>query len=202
MSLSNLKHLATLLPEARRPAFFEAIAAHLSEAGSAAHLSAVLSKLGLETSDAAPSLILSAKILACRLASGAETSEILSELQNDAGVAASMAQSVLQCAEIAVLSRAEEIVQAQRHAAANAAVPYLVDFDWQLQYVLSSSTIVRQRQPLVVLDLISRQAAHEAETSNVLEHTDGDLTAMLDACDGASGALEAIAKRKAASPAT
>ena len=67
-------------------------------------------------------------------------------------------------------------------------------FGWQLQYVLSSSTIARLREPLLVL-LLRMQAPGGAPREQQLELTEGDLEAALSALDQASSALSAASRK-------
>ena len=81
--------------------------------------------------------------------------------------------------------------------AAQAHQNYLTDFDWQLQYVLSSSTIASLREPLVLL-LLRMQAPGAPPTEQQVELSAKDLDAALSALDQASGALTALRQPKQA----
>ena len=96
-----------------------------------------------------------------------------------------------------MLPRQAALRRAQTHAAAQAHQNYLTDFDWQLQYVLSSSTIASLREPLVLL-LLRMQAPGAAPAEQQVELSAQDLDAALSALDQASGALTALRQPKQA----
>ena len=62
-----------------------------------------------------------------------------------------------------MLPRADALRRAQAAAVAAREASTLTDFDWQLQYVLSSSKLATVREPLLVLELRTRAAGAAAD---------------------------------------
>ena len=71
---------------------------------------------------------------------------------------------------------------------------YLQDFDWQVNYVLSSSTLSHKPMPLMQLQLRIRKAGGEClEETNRLELTSSDLDSTIATLAGAGNALRELA---------
>lgn len=136
--------------------------------------------------------MLAGKALVCRIASASYRADAVVEQLAVAGLPQEMAHEQLAKLEPLVLPWASELRQVQAHAASRGAEALLVDFDWQLQLVLSSSTQCRIREPIVNLELVSRQAGTSSNVCDTVELTAADLDSMLQACDGAKRALESI----------
>lgn len=193
MILGGLKHMK-LLREPDRAPFLDVVVELLCGAYPADDLDL---RFGLpfgEAGSEAAALLLAAKALLGGLAADLDGHAALATRLQAAGVEAAAADWLCARGAAAVLPRRAALRQAQTHAAAEAHHNYLTDFDWQLQYVLSSSTIARLREPLLVL-LLRMQAPGGAPREQQLELTEGDLEAALSALDQASSALSAAARK-------
>lgn len=198
-SLLAALHKLSMLDDAGRSAFFVAVASQLSmtpqpTAGGAA---AMQEGFGLDFTSGDPAaLLLAAKVVVSRVASKAyEGDGAKTALLNDliaAGLSQGASQWVCEAAEAAVLPCAAQLRLAQGHAAAALSTDYLEDFDWQLNYVLSSSTIAKVGEPLVQLQLKVRKAGTDADTTERLELAPGELDAAIESLGAASSALRAL----------
>ena len=75
----------------------------------------------------------------------------------------------------------------------------LVDHDWELQYVLSSSTSARLNEPLLQLELRTCKPGASDVTTQLLELTESELDSVLEAFAKTSDALRACEAQTGAS---
>uniref|UniRef100_A0A7S0L4X5 COMM domain-containing protein n=1 Tax=Coccolithus braarudii TaxID=221442 RepID=A0A7S0L4X5_9EUKA len=137
-------------------------------------------------------LMLAAKALVCRIASTSYAPQAVVEQLATAGIVGGAAREIISSVEAAVLPRASELRQASALAAAQSTEAWLVDFDWQLQLVLSSSTHANIREAVVDLELTTRPAGGSSEVRSVVELSAADLDSFLEACKGVKGALHSL----------
>ena len=131
--LSHLLKLK-LLADADRAPFLDAsrTASARRSGGLDARFGAPFSRSGGE----AASLLLAARALLLRVASGAYAADGLDAELKAAGLGAGAAAWLREQAEAFVLPRADALRRAQAAAVAAREASTLTDFDWQLQYVL------------------------------------------------------------------
>ena len=123
-------------------------------------------------------------VLDWRIAAFADLSDAVSQARKATAIAVLLMLLLSGGAWVAADRRQAALRRAQAHAAAQAHQNYLTDFDWQLQYVLSSSTIASLREPLVLL-LLRMQAPGAPSTEQQVELSAKDLDAALSALDQA-----------------
>lgn len=190
-----------LISDKERGTFITSVAASLATPPlPPATAAAALDAFGLDFAIGEPaSLLHSVKVLVLRVASSAyqdtgAAASLTADLEA-AGLAKAAADWVRETAEAAALPLAAEIRLAQAHAAANLSHDYLQDFDWQVNYVLSSSTLARNRMPLVQLQLRIRKAgmdAHGLEVTEQVELRPSELDATIASLASAQNALRAL----------
>lgn len=198
-----LKKLSLLDSDDARAQFFPAVAEMLcaANASPATTAAALSERFNVDFSgrhEPAAALLHASKVLLCRIASRAHEAEgssaALSADLAAAGLGAAAATWIVQSAEAACLPIAEELRVAQAHATSAISNDYLQDFDWQLNYVLGSSSISRVQQPLVAVQLaIAKAGSSGGEVrQEALELTPGDLDATLAALAAANQVMRSL----------
>lgn len=185
-----------LLREADRAPFLDVVVDVLCGSFPSADLDARFSAAFGEEGSEAAQLLLGAKALLCGLAADPDDHAAVAASLQAAGIDAPAVQWLCARGAAAVLPRRDALRRAQRHAAAEAHHDYVHDFDWQLQYVLSSSTLASLREPLLLLLLRIREAPGGLQREQQLELSEQDLDSALAALDQASSALTALRGRK------
>ena len=196
MVLAGL-NLIRLLRECDRASFLDVVVELLCGEYPAADLDARFGLPFAEAGSEAATLLVAAKALLGALSIDLDDHATLAARLQMVGVEAPLAEWLCSYGAAAVLPRQAALRRAQTHAAAQAHQNYLTDFDWQLQYVLSSSTIASLREPLVLL-LLRMQAPGAPPAEQQVELGAKDLDAALSALDQASGALTAMRQPKQA----
>ena len=196
MVLAGLS-LIRLLRESDRGPFLDVVVELLCGEYPAADLDARFGLPFAEAGSEPATLLVAAKALLGALSIDLDGHATLAARLQTAGVEAPLADWLCSYGAAAVQPRQAALRRAQAHAAAQAHQNYLTDFDWQLQYVLSSSTIASLREPLVLL-LLRMQAPGAPPTEQQVELSAKDLDAALSALDQASGALTAMRQPKQA----
>ena len=194
MVLAGLS-LIRLLRESDRGPFLDVVVELLCGEYPAADLDARFSLPFAEAGSEPATLLVAAKALLGALSIDLDGHVTLAARLQTAGVEAPLADWLCSYGAAAVQPRQAALRRAQAHAAAQAHQNYLTDFDWQLQYVLSSSTIASLREPLVLL-LLRMQAPGAPPTEQQVGLSAKDLDAALSALDQASGALTAMRQPK------
>ena len=196
MVLAGLS-LIRLLRESDRGPFLDVVVELLCGEYPAADLDARFGLPFAEAGSEPATLLVAAKALLGALSIDLDGHATLAARLQTAGVEAPLADWLCSYGAAAVQPRQAALRRAQAHAAAQAHQNYLTDFDWQLQYVLSSSTIASLREPLVLL-LLRMQAPGAPPTEQQVELSAKDLDAALSALDQASGAVTAMRQPKQA----
>ena len=196
--LSHLLKLK-LLNDADRAPFLDAVAHSLCAAQPASELDARFGAPFSRSGGEAASLLLAARALLLRVASSAYAADGLDAELKAAGLEAGAAAWLREQAEAFVLPRADALRRAQAAAVAAREASTLTDFDWQLQYVLSSSKLATVREPLLVLELRTRAAGAAADApadaAETVELSRDDLARALETLKEGADALHAARKK-------
>jgi len=191
----------SLLDDVARGTFFVAIVSQLCVPPlPVVAAESMQTEFGLDFTNGEPeNLLVASKILISRVASrpyadASAKHALLADLV-DAGLPQAAAEWVREAAEAAVLPCAAQLRRTQGHAAMVDSSDYLLDFDWQLNHVLASSSLAKVHLPLVHLHLKVRRAGIGAETAERFELTPAELDAAISSLGAASIALHALPDR-------
>ena len=193
----------SLLDDSGRGAFFGCVASQLCSTSPPVveeRLASLHEGFGLDFASGEPAaLLLAAKLVICRVASrtyeGASAKAALLADLVAAGLPQAAAEWIREAAQAATLPCAAQLRLAQGHAAAAFSSDYLQDFDWQLNYVLASSTqsgLPLVGTPLVQLQLKVRKAGTDAEAIERLELAPAELDAAISTLGAAVSSLRAL----------